>query len=307
LTHPEFVFSGKKQYGFIAQEIETILPELVNQSVNPGLMDSTGQFIGQPVYYKSLNYNAIIPITAKAVQELDAKVERQTLSDVSLKNNVTNLQNAIAIVNSLRGVSYKWTQTNPNFSFDTTEHIGFIAQEVDTVDSRLTYLDSDSLLHVDYNKVVPILTEAIQELNYLNHNQDSIINALNDRLTVLESCINSLNLCNGETFSMNQSSSKTREVITKIELTNSSSLVLNQNAPNPFAEQTTISMELPDHIKTAQLLFYNNDGRLIQNVEIGERGYFEITIYANDLSSGIYTYTLVTDGKIVGSKKMVRQ
>jgi hypothetical protein len=307
ITHPEFVFSGKKQYGFIAQDVETILPELVNQSVNPGLIDSTGEYISQPVFYKSLNYNAIIPITAKAVQELDTKVERQTLSDASLKTNVSNLQNALGIISSLRGVSYFWTQTNPNYSFDTTEHIGFIAQEVDTVDSRLTYMDSDSLLHVDYNKVVPILTEAIQELATINSSQDSIINSLNDRLTLLENCINNLNLCNGETFSMNQTNPKPINNSMKVELSNSSTIVLNQNVPNPFAEQTTITMELPLEIKIAQILFHNNEGRLIQSVEIQDRGFSELTVYANDLSTGVYTYTLVTDGKIIASKKMIRQ
>lgn len=307
INHLEFAFGSKKQYGFIAQEVETILPELVNQSINPGIMDSTGQFIGPPVYYKSLNYNAIIPITAKAVQELDTKVERQTLSDASLKTNVSNLQNALDIISSLRGVSYYWTQTNPNYAFDTTEHIGFIAQEVDTVDSRLTYFDSDSLLHVDYNKVVPILTEAIQELATINSFQDSIINSLNDRLTMLENCINNLNLCNGESFSMNQTNSNPVKNSMKVELSNSPTIVLNQNVPNPFAEQTNITMELPEEIKYAQILFHNNEGKLIQSIEIQDRGFSELTVYANDLSTGVYTYTLVADGKIIASKKMIRQ
>jgi len=307
INHLEFAFGSKKQYGFIAQEVETILPELVNQSINPGLMDSTGQFIGPPVYYKSLNYNAIIPITAKAVQELDAKVERQTLSDASLKTNVSNLQNALDIISSLRGVSYYWTQTNPNYAFDTTEHIGFIAQEVDTVDSRLTYFDSDSLLHVDYNKVVPILTEAIQELATINSSQDSIITSLNDRLTTLENCINNLNLCNGESFSMNQTNPNPVKSSMKVELSNSPTIVLNQNVPNPFAEQTNITMELPEEIKYAQILFHNNEGKLIQSIEIQDRGFSQLTVYANDLSTGVYTYTLVADGKIIASKKMIRQ
>ena len=178
---------------------------------------------------------------------------------------------------------------------------------MDTVDSRLTYLDSDSLLHVDYNKVVPILTEAIQELNYLNHNQDSIINALNDRLTLLENCINNLNLCNGESFSMNQTNPNPVKNSMKVELSNSPTIVLNQNVPNPFAEQTNITMELPEEIKYAQILFHNNEGKLIQSIEIQDRGFSELTVYANDLSTGVYTYTLVADGKIIASKKMIRQ
>ncbi|MES2592930.1 MAG: hypothetical protein V4608_13695 [Bacteroidota bacterium] len=30
-------------------------------------------------------------------------------------------------------------------------------------------------------------------------------------------------------------------------------------------------------------------------------------VFASDLSSGIYTYTLVVDGKVVEAKKMIKQ
>jgi hypothetical protein len=307
INHNEFAFNGKKQYGFIAQEVEMILPELVNESVNPGLVDSLGNFTGQPIHYKSLNYNAIIPITAKAVQELDLKFEKQTLSDASLKNNVQDLQNALDIVNSLRGVSYQWNQNNTSFQFDSTEHIGYIAQEVDTVDNRLTYLDSDSLLHVDYNKVVPIITEAIQELNQIRIEQDSLIYSLNDRLTQLENCINNLNLCSNEaSYLTNPNSSLSMKNELSLDLKNTPSIILNQNVPNPFAEKTIINMEIPSTVKSAQLLFYNSEGKLIQTLVIDERGSTNVTVYANDLTSGIYTYTLISDGEVVGSKKMVK-
>ena len=82
---------------------------------------------------------------------------------------------------------------------------------------------------------------------------------------------------------------------------------MNKNVPNPFAEQTNITMELPEEIKYAQIIFHNNEGKLIHNIEIQDRGFSELTVYANDLSTGVYTYTLVTDGKIIASKKMIRQ
>ena len=44
---------------------------------------------------------------------------------------------------------------------------------------------------------------------------------------------------------------------------------------------------------------------MIQLVEINERGKGELIVYANNLSSGIYTYFLVADGKTIDSKKMI--
>ena len=91
-----------------------------------------------------------------------------------------------------------------------------------------------------------------------------------------------------------------------LDLKNTPSIILNQNVPNPFAEKTIINMEIPSTVKSAQLLFYNSEGKLIQTLVIDERGSTNVTVYANDLTSGIYTYTLISDGEVVGSKKMVK-
>lgn len=59
-----FSFSDKLQHGFIAQELEKILPELVQNNNEDG--------IGT---YKSVNYNGLIAILTKSVQELSQEVE----------------------------------------------------------------------------------------------------------------------------------------------------------------------------------------------------------------------------------------
>ena len=84
------------------------------------------------------------------------------------------------------------------------------------------------------------------------------------------------------------------------------SIVLDQNIPNPFAEQTAIGYFLPDDVKKAQVLFHNADGKLINSVEISERGKGLLNVYADDLSSGVYSYTLIADGKVIDTKRMVK-
>jgi hypothetical protein len=90
-----------------------------------------------------------------------------------------------------------------------------------------------------------------------------------------------------------------------VTVSNQKAIVLNQNSPNPFKEQTSITFQIPEYVKSAQIVFIDNLGNILNQVEITERGYGELIVYAQDLSSGLYTYYLVADGKTVESKKMV--
>jgi len=57
----------------------------------------------------------------------------------------------------------------------------------------------------------------------------------------------------------------------------------------------------------AQLLFYDINGRIIKQVDISERGDGKLTVYGENLQNGIYTYSLIADGKLIATKKMVKQ
>ena len=46
------------------------------------------------------------------------------------------------------------------------------------------------------------------------------------------------------------------------------------------------------------------NGKLIKSVELTQRGNGALTVFAENLSDGLYTYTLVVDGKIFATKKM---
>jgi hypothetical protein len=327
LGYGQFNFDSKKQYGFIAQEVETILPELIHQSMHPGKMDSLGNIVGQPMKYKSMNYNAIIPINTQAIKELNTKVDQSTLSDQSLKTNVQNLENSLDKVLQMRGVTFDWDATNhPDMEFDSTEHVGFIAQEMNQIEPKLTFVDEDTLMHVDYMKVVPVLAEAIQELNGVVEAKDSVITALqsqnlaqqvtiddlNDRLTQLENCLSNILplLCQMNNTAIQPTLKEVQDqlsAVINVNLSDKNSIVLNQNVPNPFAESTVITYSVPLSVLKAQIQFNDGQGKLIKTVDISERGNGQLNVFANDLSSGVYTYTLVADGQIIATKRMVKQ
>ncbi|MCC7332959.1 MAG: tail fiber domain-containing protein, partial [Flavobacteriales bacterium] len=132
---PQFNFQDRKQYGFIAQEVESVLPDLVHDSYMPAELDSLGNEVYPAVSYKSLNYNAIIPITVQAVNEITERIDKSTLSDQNVKTNVQTLTNSLDKVKQMRGVSYEWSNdAQNNMNLDSLQHIGFIAQEVAAIE-----------------------------------------------------------------------------------------------------------------------------------------------------------------------------
>jgi hypothetical protein len=84
-------------------------------------------------------------------------------------------------------------------------------------------------------------------------------------------------------------------------------IVLDQNKPNPFAEQTTITYNVPEKYGFAQLVFKTIDGKIIKTVDITKKGRGQVNVFANDLSNGLYMYSLIVDGITVDTKKMVKQ
>ena len=83
-------------------------------------------------------------------------------SDERLKTNITTLTGALSKVNQLRGVSYNWTE-NPT----GVTRIGFIAQEVNSIVSELTFTNPNSpeqYMGVHYDNVTALLVESVKEL-----------------------------------------------------------------------------------------------------------------------------------------------
>ncbi len=206
-------------------------------------------------------------------------------------------------------------------------HSGFIAQEVEQAAQQVNF--NSSIVHapdnesshyaVNYAEFVVPLVKAVQELSKTadslqakTQSQDSINAAKDAQLQTMQNQLDqlaaALNSCctAGTTKSMqlnNSQSSNTKEV----ELSNKNSVVLDQNVPNPFAEQTVINYYLPDNVSRAQIIFLDQSGKLIKAVDLTEKGKGQLNVFANDLSNGMYTYSLIVDGKTVETKKMVKQ
>ena len=89
------------------------------------------------------------------------------VSDDRLKNRITNIQQALGKVNSLNGFIYKFNDLAKTFGFgDEEKHAGLSAQEVKKVLPEVIKPApfNPEYMTVQYEKVVPLLVEALKEL-----------------------------------------------------------------------------------------------------------------------------------------------
>ena len=80
---------------------------------------------------------------------------------------------------------------------------------------------------------------------------------------------------------------------------------MDQNKPNPFSESTVITLNIPKDTNTANIFIYDMSGKQVKSIPVGERGETNITVYASDLTAGMYIYTLVVDGKVKVTRRMI--
>lgn len=80
---------------------------------------------------------------------------------------------------------------------------------------------------------------------------------------------------------------------------------LYQNAPNPGKGETIIKYYLPRDTKNASIEIYNASGQMMKTISLKEKGNGSINL--SGMRGGSYVYSLIADGKITDSKKMLIQ
>ena len=86
-------------------------------------------------------------------------------SDERLKENIIPIQNALLKVESISGNTYDWKKGFENIHSHTGNDIGVIAQEIEKVLPELVTNRDNGYKAVNYEKLVPVLIEAIKELS----------------------------------------------------------------------------------------------------------------------------------------------
>jgi len=87
-------------------------------------------------------------------------------SDETLKENLVTIPNAVDKVKSVSGYTFKWKADGPYAHLNGKEDIGVIAQQIESLGLPGTTSTRDNgIKGVAYKKLVPLLIEAIKELD----------------------------------------------------------------------------------------------------------------------------------------------
>ena len=238
-------------------------------------------------------------------------------SDSSLKQNITLIGLNDTLLNHIPVYTFNYdTLNNYGLNLETGTHYGVLAHEVKQI---LPQMVRNFIQPAEYDSSGTIVSQQknIQAVNYTEFiplliagykSQAKEIDTLTSQLTTLQSRLDSLvmavaSCCNAPLLNQNNSSNQQT-----IELDNTPAIILG-NDPNPFAENTTISWNIPQQDTetiNAMLVFYNQNGSILKSVKIHKAGAGSLLVYGNNLSSGTYSYSLVINGKTIETKRMMK-
>ena len=210
-----------------------------------------------------------------------------SLSDISIKENIRDISNPLGAILKIRGVKFDMKREYyANSQEDKIDGLveesknkyGVIAQELNEILPDLVEYDEESsLLAVNYVEMIPILIEAIKEQQI--------------QIEELKAALGSDDALKG--------------VIATTSNSDQVSSTLYQNVPNPFTEETTISFSLGESVESASLFIYDMNGKQVKSFDLSKRRHSQISILGGEMDPGIYVYSLVADGLLIGTKQMI--
>ncbi len=188
---------------------------------------------------------------------------------------------------------------------------------VDTA-GNVIYVNAPAITSGTKNQDSMLLSQTIDSVRVLHNVVDSLrtafkgIQACLDKLcsaTVSTGPVN-LSTTSNNTSATGVSGDNTEASTTNIQDVNLSSAdvpVLYQNMANPFSTFTKINYYLPQGTNGATMVFYDNYGNQIKLVQLTQTGNGTLNITSDNLSNGIYSYSLVVNNNVVDTKRMVLQ
>lgn len=168
----------------------------------------------------------------------------------------------------------------PNPVFEK-EHFGLVAQELQKVYPNLVYEKDNGYLAINYVELVPVLMQAIKELNA------------------------KVEMLSGKGSLQLAQSTGTASMSDELLSGDDENPSMDQNVPNPFTEKTDIAIYLPESVKTATLYIYDLSGKQLEQHAVEGRGDTVMTIHAERMDAGMYIYSLIADKKVVTTRKMI--
>lgn len=223
-----------------------------------------------------------------------------TSSDRRFKKNIQSIDKALEKVLAMKGVSYEFKKDVAR-SFPQGKTYGFIAQDVQKVLPAVVETDQEGYLALNYECFIPLLVEAFKEMNGEFQQLAEANENLRKEVELLKKIIN-----RGKPFLLDKLPDSASIGLTENEADLFlEAVVLHQNSPNPFNQRTAITYEVNREAQQIALYVYDLTGKPVLQFTHLPAGKSGLTIGAGQLTPGMYLYSLLVDGKIADTKRMI--
>ncbi len=194
-----------------------------------------------------------------------------TFSDKRFKQNIADCKEKSLLLETLQPVTYNLNNDVVGGEEKSSERMryGFIAQDLQKTFPELVVEDTDGYLSVDYISFIPLLVEMVNQ-------QSAEIEVLKSALQAREN----VDLEVGEAY-------------------------IAQNIPNPFQSDTKIDYFVPNGAKKAAIHVYDLQGLQKKVIPLNAKGKASAIIHGGEFKAGMYLYSLIVDGKLIETKRMV--
>ncbi|MEZ4808570.1 MAG: tail fiber domain-containing protein [Flavobacteriales bacterium] len=88
--HPHMQMPQGRQWGVLAQELQEVMPELVERVPVPAVYDSTGAQVAEATSHLSVNYIGLIPVLIAAVKEQQAVIDQVQAENAALRDDMND-------------------------------------------------------------------------------------------------------------------------------------------------------------------------------------------------------------------------
>ncbi len=233
-------------------------------------------------------------------------------SDRRLKTDIKSYEYGLKEALQVNPVSFKY---NNRVSENTEEtHIGVVAQELQQIapelveefthviyeydeDGTQRYVGEETYLQVRDSEVKWMLFNAVKAQQEELDAKDAELKDLAAQVAELKEMV--------QTLAGQPTSNTTTSEKLDVKLEGTSQVALGQNIPNPFTTETTIEYTVEDDFTTAEMRIFDMNGRLMHTEPITQSGAGVVNIQTANMQSGTYSYSLVVDGKVLGTKSMI--
>jgi hypothetical protein len=224
------------------------------------------------------------------------------LSDERFKEDIRPLEDyTLQKVLQLRPSTYHFKQQERK----DRRYFGFIAQELQKIYPDIVRPIGGGVIGLDEGDIAVIAIKAIQELYQQDEErfevQQGEIAALQRENQQLEQQLEQLETLVYKLLNEQEGNQPGNSYVLPLE----QNPQLDQNHPNPFSQNTIVTYFVPENVRVAFLQVSSVDGKILGKVRINETGTGNVTIKAHTYPAGTYLYSLILDGQVVETKRMV--